>query len=180
MQHDTSTSHLIQALTQLFCRSAVPDVLWSDGEPQFTSKLLNEFLKQWGFLHKTSSPHYLQSNGKIEATVKSMKRIIRTSWGSRSLQADTMACALLQYCNTPSQKDKQSPAQKLFARPMQDTLPAYHRSFVPEWQRNTIEAEQLAAYILAHSESYYNAHAQQLADIQLGANVALQNPRTKL
>ena len=180
MQHDTSTSHLIQALTQLFCRTAVPDVLWSDGGPQFTSKLLNEFSKQWGFLHKTSSPHYPQSNGKIEATVKSMKRIIRSSWGSRSLQADIMTRALLQYRNTPSRKDGQSPAQKLFGRPMQDTLPAHRRSFAPEWQRSTIEAEQLAANTLAHSESYYNAHAQQLADIQLGANVALQNSRTKL
>ena len=163
MQHDTSTSHLIQALTQLFYRTAVPDVLWSNDGPQFTSKLLNEFSKQWGFLHKTSSPHYPQSNGKIEATVKSIKRIIKTSWGSRSLQADTMARALLQYRNTPSQKDGQSPAQKLFGRPMQDTLPAHRRSFAPEWQRSTIEAEQLAANTLAHSESYYNAHAQQLA-----------------
>ena len=63
---------------------------------------------------------------------------------------------------------------------MQDTLPAHRCSFAPEWQRSTIEAEKLAANTLAHSESYYNAHAQQLADIQLGANVALQNPRTKL
>ena len=84
-----------------------------------------------------------------------------------------MARALLQYHNTPSRKDGQSPAQKLFGRPMQDTLPAYCHSFVPEWQRSTIEAEQLAANTLAHSESYYNAHAQQLADIQLGANIAL-------
>ena len=30
------------------------------------------------------------------------------------------------------------------------------------------------------SRHHYNAHAQQLADIQLGANVALQNPRTEL
>ena len=67
-----------------------------------------------------------------------------------------MARALLQYRNTPSRKDGQSPAQKLFGRPMQDTLPAHHRSFAPEWQRSTIEAEQLAANTLAHSESYYN------------------------
>lgn len=74
MQHNTSTQHLTQALTQSFCHTAAPDVLWSDGGPQFTSKLFNDFSKQWGFMHKTSSPHYPQSNGKIEATVKSMKR----------------------------------------------------------------------------------------------------------
>ena len=63
-----------------------------------------------------------------------MKRIIKTSWGSRSLQADTMARASLQYRYTPFRKDGQSPAQKLFGRPMQDTLPAHRHSFSPEWQ----------------------------------------------
>ena len=60
---------------------------------------------------------------------------------------------------------------------MQDTLPAHCRSFAPEWQRSTIEVEQTAVNTL---ESHYNAHAQHLPDIKLGANVALQNPRTKL
>ena len=91
-----------------------------------------------------------------------------------------MARALLQYRNTRARKDGKSPAQKLFGRPMQDTLPAHCRSFAPEWQRSTIEVEQAAANTLAYSESYYNAHAQHLPDIKLGANVALQNPRTKL
>ena len=75
MQYNTSTQHLTQALNQSFCRTAVPDVMWSDGSPQFTSKLFNNFSKQC----KTSSSHYPQSNGKIEATVKSMKKIITTS-----------------------------------------------------------------------------------------------------
>ena len=167
-------------MTQSFCRTAVPDVVWSDGGPQFISTLFNDFSKQWGFVHKTSSPHYPQSNGKIEAIVKCMKKIITTSWGSRSLKADTMCRALLQYRNTPSHKDGQSPAQKLYSRPIQDTLPAYHCSFVPEWQHSALEAEQLAAHTLAQSESFYNTHVQHLTDIQLGSTVALQNPWTNL
>ena len=84
-----------------------------------------------------------------------MKKIISTSWGSRSLKADTMCRTLLQYCNIPSRKDGQSPAQKLYGRPIQNTLPAHHCSFAPEWQQSALEAEQLAAYTLAQSESYY-------------------------
>lgn len=110
------------------------------------------------------------------------EKIIRTSnsWGSRSLNTDTMCRAILQYRNTPSRKDGRSPAQKLYGRPIQDTLPAHRRSFAPEWQRSAIDAEQMAANTLAQSESYYNTHTQDLADIQLGSTVALQNPRTKL
>ena len=63
MHHDTSTQQLTQALTQCFCRIAAPDVLWSDGGPQFTSKLFSVFSKQWGFVHKT---HYPQDRGYSE------------------------------------------------------------------------------------------------------------------
>ena len=88
--------------------------------------------------------------------------------------------ALLQYRNTPSRKDGQSPAQKLFGRPIQDTLPAHCCSFAPEWQRSTFEAEQLAEHTQKQTEAYYNRHAHEFQDIQVGSTVALQNPRTKL
>jgi len=88
------------------------------------------------------------------------------------------------YYNT-SRKDGQSPAQKRFGRPIQDTLPAHRRSFAAEWQRDTLEAEQFAQRTLTQrtltqTEMYYNRHAQDLQNIQVGSTVALQNPRTKL
>ena len=38
MVYDTTTPKLITALRQSFCRTAIPDVLWSDGGSQFTCK----------------------------------------------------------------------------------------------------------------------------------------------
>ena len=47
-----------------------------------------------------SSPHYLQSNGKAEVTVKSMKKILWAVWNRRYLDGDKLCKALLQslYC----------------------------------------------------------------------------------
>ena len=98
---------------------------------KFKSKSFNGFSKEWGFQHITSSPRYPQSNGKAEATVKSMKKIIRAAWKRDSLDERTLTRALLQYRNTPSQQDRLSPAQKLFGHPIQDTLPAHRRAFAP-------------------------------------------------
>jgi len=123
MQSNTSTQYLVQALMDSFCHTAIPDVVWSDGGPQFTSKHFSDFTTQLGFEHRTSSLHYPQSNGKIEATVKSMKKIIASSWGNRSVNVNSMCQELLQYRNTPSCKDGESPAQKLFGRPIQDIPP---------------------------------------------------------
>ena len=180
LDHGTTSAHVITAIRQSFCRTAIPDIVWSDGGPQFTSKLFTDFANRWGFLHKVSSPRYPQSNGKVEATVKSMKKLIYASWTGRSLDHDKLCRALLQYRNTPSRKDGLSPSHKLFGHPVQDTLPAHHRSFLPEWQRPIATAEQQRQDTLQSSAAFYNSHAHTLSDINVGSHVAIQNPQTKI
>ena len=65
---DTKTPCIIATLRDQFCHTAVPNILWSEGGPQFTSSKLAVFLNTWRISHKFSSPHYPQSNGKAEAT----------------------------------------------------------------------------------------------------------------
>ena len=125
-------------------------------------------------------PHYPQSNGKAEATVKSMKKIIRAAWNGRYLDGDKLCRALLQYRNTPSVKDGLSPAHKLFGRPIQDTLPAHTSSFTPITQLQQDQARAKAGKVRQQATNYYNRNTCPLPDIRLQSQVALQNPRTKL
>ena len=53
MTHNTTTSQIITALRQSFCRTAIPDIVWLDGGPQFTSHKFTQFTLQWGFCHPT-------------------------------------------------------------------------------------------------------------------------------
>ncbi len=122
MYHNTTSSRLTSALRAIFCRSGVPDIIWSDQGPQFTSRVFQNFAVQWGFKHSTSSPGYPQSNGKAEATVKSMKKIIQAAWTGKHIDEDTLTRGLLQYRNTPSRKDGRSPAQKLYTVSLSRTL----------------------------------------------------------
>ena len=177
---NTTTYAVISALRQSFCRTAIPDTVWSDGGPQFTSKAFSDFAKRWGFLHKLSSPRYPQSNGKAEATVKSMKKLLQHSWNGRALDDEKFCRSLLQYRNTPSRKDGLSPAQKLFGHPVQDILPAHRRSFLPQWQRPLQEIVQQAEDTSQSSAAYYNLHAHNLPDIRVGSHVAVQNPQSRL
>ena len=104
MGKDTTARKLTIVLRDQFCRTAAPDLLWSDGGPQFMSHHLAEFLQTWGVSHKKSSPHYPQSNGKAEATVKSMKKLISAAWTGCSIDWNKLSRALLQYRNTPVAK----------------------------------------------------------------------------
>ena len=142
MEKSATALDTITATRELFSRTAVPDVFWSDGGPQFTSCQFQNFATQWGFQHQVSSPHYPQSNGKAEATVKTMKKVIHGAWNERFLDDNRLCKGLLQYRNTPSARDGLLPAQKLFGHPMQDTIPAHPRSFSQEWQQTKEETEQ--------------------------------------
>ena len=99
MRSNTSSYAVISALRGYFALTAVPDVLWSDGGPQFVSHKFKTFLREWGVQHKVSSSAYPQSNGKAEATVKSTKKLIWWSSTQRRLDEDKLARALLQYRN---------------------------------------------------------------------------------
>ena len=180
MGRNTTTPHLTTTLLKAFCRTGAPDIVWSDQGPQFTSKLFQDFSREWGFQHITSSPMYSQSNGKAEATVKSMKKLVQASWTRDALDERKLTRALLQYRNTPSQRDRLSPAQKLFGQPVQDTLPAHRRAFAPQWQVSAEEVEEHAVTHTEQVEHYYNQHARALPEIHVGSNVAIQNTSTKL
>ena len=176
MGHNTITHHLIQVLRQSFCRTAIPEKWWSDRGLQFTAKAFNDFENRWGFSHMTSTPQYPQSNGEAEAMVKSMKKIINMCWNRRALDNNQLCRAVLQYANTPSRKDGLTPAQKLYGRPVQDTLPAYRRSFSSEWQRAMEDTEQKAESVLEKSAEFYNLHSRSLPEIRAGVAVNPVSP----
>ena len=139
-----------------------------------------KFLKDWGVIHKTSSPRYPQSNGKAEATVKAMKKLVAAAWKGRSLNQDKLHRSLMQYRNTPCPRDGRSPAQKLYGHPVQDDLPAHRRSFAPEWQKTAAEGDARYAETLERAETAYNQHVRPLREIKKGTNVAVQIPVTKM
>ena len=167
MGHNTTTPHLTAVFKQSFCRTGVPDVFWSDQGPQFTAKSFQDFAKTWGFQQITSTPTYPQSNGKIEATVKSMKKLSQMSWNGRYIDDDKLTRVLLQYRNTPSRKDGLSPAMKLFGKRIQDTLPAHRRAFSEQWERTTAEVERQAINTKDSVEKYCNQHSHILPDIHM-------------
>ena len=175
----TTATQLTSALRASFCRTGVPDTFWSDQGPQFTSKAFKDFVQQWGFRHITSSLQYPQSNGKAEAMVKSIKKLIRGAWNGGAIDENHLVHTLLQYRNTPSRRDRLSPAQKLFGQPIQDTLPPHRRAFTAEWQHSDEMTKQHTLATQQAKEASYNQCTRPLPNITVGSHVAVQNHKTK-
>ena len=68
--NDTKAQTVIHKLKAQFARYGIPDICMSDNGPQFSSDEFKRFSRKWQFKHKTSSPAYPQSNGKVEQAVK--------------------------------------------------------------------------------------------------------------
>lgn len=73
---NTESKTVIRKLKAHFARYGIPDIVFSDNGPQYSSDEFKKFSKAWDFIHKTSSPGYPQSNGKVESAVKSAKRLM--------------------------------------------------------------------------------------------------------
>ena len=115
-----STHHFktISHLGALFAAEGMPAIVMSDNRPPFNGDEFRQFFRDFDFVHTTSSRHFHQSNGFIEAMVKKVKNAYKKTDGSPNAQAR----ALLQLCDTPIMADLLSPAEILHGQPAQDTV----------------------------------------------------------
>ena len=70
--HSLSTGTVINELKGLFSENGIPEVIISNGGPQFRSEFRN-FAQEWGFQHIKCSPYHYQSNGEAESFVRTVK-----------------------------------------------------------------------------------------------------------
>ena len=173
---------LIKHLRNVFTRYGRPDQVETDGGPQFKSQEFSQFLNLWGVKHRLSSPYYPQSNGRAELGVKTAKRLLRNNTNpDGSIDNDKVACAVLQYHNTPLQDGPMSPAQLLFGRALADLLPvnakAYHLH--PHWARQIKSSQCNRRSRLEKTRLHYNFGTATLKPLVVGQTVAVQNQVTK-
>ena len=175
----TDSMTLINKCREIFRRTAIPNILWSDKGPQFRSQKFQEFLKDWGILHLTRSPWHHQSNGKAETTIKSMKKIIQNSMRDSQIDEDRLLTALLQYRNTPNKRDNVSPALKLFGHPIQNRLPMHKKSL----NQGTTKKTERKAHTFPNGHDYqvkkhYSRSAKELHGLKPDEQIAMYNQST--
>ena len=121
----TTSQSVIAALKTTFARHGIPDTVVSDNGPQYASQEFADFAKAYSFSHITSSPHYPQSNGQVERTVKTVKKLLSDS--------NDPCLSLLAYRATPLPWCGYSPAELLMGRMIRSDLPQTQEALVPNW-----------------------------------------------
>ena len=152
--HGLSTGTVINELKGIFSENGIPEVIISDGGPQFRSEFRN-FAQEWGFQHIQSSPYHHQSNGEAERFVRTVKDTLTKA--HQSGQDPDMA--LLCYRSTPINSKLPSPAELMNSR--------RYRTLLPTWtmlKSREEEREELMS-LKRKQEQYYNKSAQTLPEL---------------
>ena len=69
------SSFVAQELTRQFGAHGIPAEVVSDNGPHFSSSDFQEFAKEYGFKHVTSSPHNPKANSEVEWAVQTLKTL---------------------------------------------------------------------------------------------------------
>ena len=168
---NTKSSSVVHKLKHHFARYGIHDKCISDTGPQFYSRDFKDFSKEWKFEHVKQLPHYPQSNGKVEAAVKSAKKIMKKS---RKARMDPQL-ALHEHRKTLTQGLDTSPAQRLISRRTRTLILSIPSLLKPACDKNTYKK------IVRSKERqgfYYNKGTKDLGPLKEGDAVRLKPPQT--
>ena len=116
--HNSTSSAVIKELGMIFSEFGKPQVFRSDNGPCYASQEFKFFMQNWSIEHRTSSPHYPQSNGLAESMVKVSKNLIEKA----ILQDLHWNQLLLDYRCTPTSSEIPSLAEILFGRKLRSSI----------------------------------------------------------
>lgn len=163
----TLSESIIDNLKSVFTRQGIPDILVSDGGPQFTSKEFIQFSQEWCFSHVRSSPHHHQSNGQSERGIQIVKNIMRKC---THLGTD-YRLALLEYLNTPISDIIPSPAESLQTRKLRSILPDPRQIIKSPKTETQLELRRKQLQY----KRYYDRGARNLTKLKVGQKVKVRD-----
>ena len=159
-----SSKEVINKLKGIFSEHGIPDILYSDGGPCYSSREFASFAQKWDFCHRMSSPHYPQSNGFVERTIGTVKKVLRKAISSGTDQDLALLCVR----STPIDPKIGSPSDLLYGRTIKANLPIYIKG--DENVLDQLKAKQMKQKL------YYDRTAKDRPHMQIGQRVGLQDP----
>ena len=120
----TTTRAVINKLGEHFSRFGVPEVIRSDGGPQFVSHEFENFCRSFEIHHSRSAPYHPQGNGAAERAVQTAKRLVKTK---------NLTEALKDYRSTALEVTGYAPCQLLMGRMIRTSLPLADDAMAPDW-----------------------------------------------
>ena len=110
---------VVKHMKTIFSRFGIPEIVFSDQERIYESAEFASFCREYDIKKGNSSARWAQSNGQVERTVQTVKKMIKKCLENSS----DINLALLQYRNTPLDENVDSPSRLLLGRDVRTNVP---------------------------------------------------------
>ena len=140
--------------------------VYTDNGPQFDSAEYTGFAHDGQFEHYTSSPYHAQSNGLVEAAVKTAKTLQKKA--AKDNQDQWLS--FLDYRNTPTEGMDSSPVQRLMSKRTKTTLPVAQHLLEPEIQS---DIERKLTKKRRRAKKYFDRGSKELPELEIGQPIRL-------
>ena len=137
---DLSGKSVVDEFRKQLSEYGQPAVIRSDNGPQYTSREFRDFTRQNGIQHVTSSPGFPRSNGQVERSVQTVKKLMIKA----NEEGQSFWNSLLMLRNTPIEGGLPSPAQLLQGRSLFDGIPVQKHCLFPRAYNRAHVHEKLA------------------------------------
>jgi hypothetical protein len=167
--HKTTSSAIINKLSQWFNLLGWPQSIRTDGGPQFRTEF-DSFCSSKKIHHELTSPHNPQANGLAESAVKNAKHLLIKC----KQEKEDYQNALASFRNLPRQ-DGFSPAQLLFGRRQAINLPLaeVHQQALTPTQKKTAENARLQS--AEKAKQHFNSSAKKHDQLNVGDTVLIKH-----
>ena len=175
---ESGAKGLVKRLRETFVTFGVPEEITSDGGPEFTAGVTQQFLDSWKVHHRRTSVANPHANSRAEIAVKTVKRLLMDNTGpTGSLDTDKFQRAMLTYRNSIDPETKASPALILFGRPIRDAIPIPLGRYCPHntWKELIVHRERALAKRHSREHEKWSEHTQMLQLLRVGDHVYIQN-----
>nr|CAI5830578.1 unnamed protein product [Callosobruchus analis] len=159
---------VISALKNIFSTNGLPQEIFSDCGPPFTSHQIESFAKQYDIMLSTSSPHYTRSNGMIERAIQSVKELLAKCLQDGGDRGGDPFPAILS-CNTTS---KQCLLRVILGRKLRTTLPVSKELLEPKFSIAGVKEKLKLRQ--DKQKSSYDMHTKVLPELQQNQSVLIQ------
>uniref|UniRef100_A0A1I8HEZ0 CCHC-type domain-containing protein n=1 Tax=Macrostomum lignano TaxID=282301 RepID=A0A1I8HEZ0_9PLAT len=145
MSGSTAAAPVIRTLRQWFSTFGQPVKITTDNGPPFSSAEFNAFLRSQGVHHHRTTPLHPQANGLVERCNRGLNKAIRAAILEGSDWQAALDDYLAAYRRTPHAATGMAPADLLFGRQLNDTIPSLRHSRPVDARRQTVRGHDSRA-----------------------------------
>ena len=170
---DSTSATVINCLQHHMSRHGIPEILYSDNGPEFSSLEFRRFAKAYEFHHVTSSPRFPQSNGLAERTVQTAKKLLKKAYEDKK----DPYLAILELRNTPIPGVGLSPTQLLMGRRTRSIIPIKSTLLTP-MTYNTKEVQSALTARQQTQKEYFDRSSKTLKPLVPGDTIRMRQGNT--